>query len=392
MAQTNLTLGIIGCGNIAQTYLRNADLFSGLRIEACADLNISRASDMAVEFGIHAMTVDELLSTNNVDLIINLTNPASHFDVCMLCLQAGKHVYTEKPLATSFLEGKKLVEEAQSRGLFIGSAPDTFLGAAGRRARKLMDADAIGRPVTGTAFMLGHGMEHVHPDPQFYYQAGAGPLFDMGPYYLSMLVNLLGPVSRVVGMSVIGENERQITADGPKKNSTFTVGIETTVLSVLQFKNGTIVSFGTSWDVYRHSNHPIELHGTKGSMRLPDPDTFGGDVSLSYRGSAWEHFQSEDQLFGKMNWPIDKPTIANYRMLAVADIAHCLNDSIKPICSAEHALHVLETMEAIASATQSGCAITLQTSTSQPRALTDDQAARLINQSDSHEPDPILPA
>ncbi len=199
----------------------------------------------------------------------------------MRALSAGKHVFTEKPLGVTADEGRRLVDTADTRGLVIGSAPDTFLGAAGRHARRLMEAGIIGKPVTGTAFMMGRGMEHWHPDPSFYYQPGAGPLMDMGPYYLTMMVNLLGPVRRVQAMATKGQEERLITAEGPFKNTTFKVGTPTNVLSLLEFRSGATVTFGASWDVFKHSNHPIELHGTEGSLRLPDPDTFGGTVSLS---------------------------------------------------------------------------------------------------------------
>ena len=195
-SRSNLRIGVIGCGNISLTYLRNAALFRGVQLTACADISPEIANLRASEYAIRALTVDALLADLEVDLVLNLTIPAADFDLSMSALQAGKHLFTEKPLATAAADGRRLVAEANSRKLLIGSAPDTFLGAAGRRARRLMDEGAIGKPVTGTAFMMGRGMEHWHPNPQFYYQAGGGPVFDMGPYYLTMLVNLLGPVTR----------------------------------------------------------------------------------------------------------------------------------------------------------------------------------------------------
>ena len=187
-----------------------------------------------------------------------------------------------------------------------------------------MDDGAIGRAVTGTAFMMGRGMEHWHPNPQFYYQPGGGPVFDMGPYYLTMLVNLLGPVERVMAMATRGQEERLITAEGPYRNTSFKVGTPTNILSLLEFHSGATVTFGASWDVFRHSNHPIELHGTEGSLRLPDPDTFGGTVSLSERGADWADFPSESELYGARNWPFAAPDRANYRMLGVADLSRAL--------------------------------------------------------------------
>ena len=245
-----------------------------------------------------------------------------------------------KPAAT-------LVATAASRGLALGSAPDTFLGAAGRQARRLMEAGAIGTPVTGTAFMMGRGMEHWHPDPSFYYQAGAGPVMDMGPYYLTMMVNLLGPVRRVQAVATSGQAERLITAEGPKRGTRFKVGTPTSVLSLLEFDCGATVTFGASWDVFRHSNSPIELHGTKGSLRLPDPDNFGGVVAVSDRGGAWDETDTSTMPYGAVNWPVDAPDRANYRMLGLADLARAVIEGRTPRASGDLALHVLEVMEAI---------------------------------------------
>ena len=373
-----LGIGIIGCGNISMTYLRNAALFTDIELRACADISADIAALRAQEYGIRAVSVDQLLADPEVDLVLNLTVPAVHFDVTMSALSAGKHVFTEKPLATSAAEGRTLVAEARGRGLLLGSAPDTFLGAAGRRARRLMEEGAIGRPVSGTAFMMGRGMEHWHPNPQFYYQPGGGPVFDMGPYYLTMLVNLLGPVVRVMAMATKGQDERLITADGPFKNTTFKVGTPTNVLSLLEFQSGATVNFGASWDVFRHSNHPIELHGTEGSLRLPDPDTFGGTVSLSERGADWRNFESEDELYGKRNWPFAAPDRANYRMLGVADLARSLEENRPPRASGDLALHVLEIMEAILASGESGQSVSVRESLTRPPLLGEDEARSFL--------------
>ncbi|MFB9983675.1 Gfo/Idh/MocA family protein [Mesorhizobium kowhaii] len=373
-----LGVGVIGCGNIAMTYMRNAALFAGVELKACADISPDAAALRAREYGIRAMGVDALLADPEIGLVLNLTIPAVHFDVTMSALSAGKHVFTEKPLATSAADGQLLVSEAKSRGLRLGSAPDTFLGAAGRRARRLMDAGAIGRPVTGTAFMMGRGMEHWHPNPQFYYQPGGGPVFDMGPYYLTMLVNLLGPVERVMAMATRGQEERLITADGPFKNTTFKVGTPTNVLSLLEFRSGATVTFGASWDVFRHSNHPIELHGTEGSLRLPDPDTFGGTVSLSERGADWKDFASEGDLYGARNWPYAAPDRANYRMLGVADLVRSLQTGNTPRASGNLALHVLEIMEAVLRSGESQGSVMVAGDVTQPALLTEEEASDLL--------------
>jgi predicted dehydrogenase len=371
-------IGVIGCGNISMTYLRNAALFSGVELRACADIVADMSALRAREYGIRAETVDQLLADPEVDLVLNLTIPAGHFDITMGALSAGKHVFTEKPLATSAADGRSLVAEAKARGLLLGSAPDTFLGAAGRRARWLIDEGAIGRPVAGTAFMMGRGMEHWHPNPQFYYQPGGGPVFDMGPYYLTMLVNLLGPVKRVMAMATKGQDERLITAAGPYQNTSFKVGTPTNVLSLLEFHAGTTVTFGASWDVFRHSNHPIELHGTEGSLRLPDPDTFGGTVAFSDRGAGWSDFETEADLYGAKNWPFAAPDRANYRMLGVADLVGALHEGRAPRASGDMALHVLEIMEAILLSGETGASVGIEGTVTQPPLLGEDEARSFL--------------
>lgn len=376
-SEPRLRIGIVGCGNISTAYLRNAPLFRGVEMVACADINPDAAARRAGEFGLRALEVAALVEDPGVDLVLNLTVPAAHVDVSMAALSAGKHVFTEKPLATEAEAGRALVREAAARGLALGSAPDTFLGAAGRLARRLMEAGRIGTPVTGTAFMLGRGMEHWHPDPSFYYQAGAGPVLDMGPYYLTMMVNLMGPIRRVQAVATSGQAERLITAAGPRQGTRFKVGTPTSVLSLLEFACGAVVTFGASWDVFRHSNHPIELHGTEGSLRLPDPDTFGGVVAVSDGGAAWEETDTAATLHGALNWPAEAPDRANYRMLGLADLARALVEGRPPRASGELALHVLGVMEAILRAAETGTAQAVPDTTAQPPLLGEDEARSL---------------
>ena len=374
---TDLRIGVVGCGNISMTYMRNAALFAGVELVACSDLDPALSEARAREHGVRAMTVEALLASDDVDLVLNLTVPNAHFAVSRAALEAGKHVFTEKPLAATAAEGRQLVEDAERRGLAIGSAPDTFLGAAGRRARQLMDAGAIGTPVTGTAFMMGRGMEHWHPNPSFYYQPGGGPALDMGPYYVTMLVNLLGPVRRVLAMTSRGVGERLITAEGPLQGMSFAVGTPTTINALLEFASGALVSTGMSWDVFRHSIPPIELHGTEGSLRLPDPDTFGGSIGLSARGTDWHEHDTASALYGALNWPFTAPDRANYRMLGVADLARSLDETRAPRASGRLALHVLEVLEAMLEAGASGTARMIETQVAQPVALGEDEARSL---------------
>ena len=372
-----LGIGVVGCGNISMTYLRNAALFRDVELRACADLSPDLARSRAAEYGIRAEPVEKLLAAADVDLVLNLTVPNAHFDISMAALSAGKHVFTEKPLAATVDEGRRLVREADRRSLLIGAAPDTFLGAAGRLARRLMDEGAIGRPVTGTAFMMTRGMEHWHPNPAFYYQPGGGPVLDMGPYYLTMLVNLLGPARRVMAMSATGSPERLITAEGANQNTTFSVGTPTTVTAIVEFDCGTLIAIGMSWDVFRHGNRPIELHGTEGSLRLPDPDTFGGTLALSTKGADWRQLPTQDAIYGANNWPFAAPDRANFRMLGVADLARSLVEGRKPRASGALALHVLEIMESILEAGASGQAVEIREADVQPPAMSEGEARSL---------------
>ena len=378
MTKASLRVGIIGCGSISLQYLHNAPLFGGVDIRACADINQTVAVQRAKQFNVKVMDVDDLIGSPDIDLVLNLTVAAAHFDVSMRALEAGKHVFTEKPLAATVAEGSQLVTRAAERGLVIGSAPDTFLGPAGQLARRLIDADTIGRPIVGTTFMLDRGMEHWHPDPAFYFQPGGGPVMDMGPYYLTMLVNLVGPVVRVQAIATSGQSERLLTAEGPKKGTTIKVGTPTSLLSLLEFSCGLQLTFGASWDVYRHSNQPIELHGTKGSLRLPDPDTFGGVVSVSDQGDDWQDTDTADRLFGALNWPIQAPDRANYRMVGLADLAASLVEGRRPRASGDVALHVLKVMEAILVAARTGVAQAIEGEVDRAEPLTEEQARKLL--------------
>ena len=378
-----LGVGIVGCGNIAATYLRNAALFPGLRVLACADQRPEAAAARAAEFGLRALSVEALLDDPSIALVVNLTIPSAHREVTTAALRAGKHVYTEKPLGTTSAEARELVALAAERGLALASAPDTFLGAAGRAARRLVDEGAIGSVVAGTAFMMGHGMEHWHPAPAFYYQPGGGPALDMGPYYVAALCNLLGPVRRVMGVASVGAPERVITAPGPTFGDRFAVATQTTAFGVLDFVTGANVAIGMSWDAWRHSSAPIELHGTEGSLRLPDPDTYGGALEISRHGGPWEAIATDADPFGAANWPFEGPRIANYRGLAVAEMARALAEGGAPRTEAGFALHVLEVLEGLAVSSATDSAVRPGTPTDRPAAMSDAQARSLVEASEA---------
>lgn len=375
---TALKIGIIGCGDISRAYLTNAPLFPVVSVTACADIDESAARRRAETFGIQSVSVDNLFNHPDIDVILNLTTPNAHFDVSMRAVQSGKHLYTEKPLTTEFETAKLLLAAAAKNSVSVASAPDTFLGAAGRCARQFVEDGRIGEIVSGTAFMMGRGMEHVHPNPSFYYQQGAGPIMDMGPYYLTMLVSLLGGVRRVQATSARAHDTRTISAKGPNAGTQFKVGIDTSVHALLEFHSGAIVTFAASWDVYRHSNAFIELHGTKGSLQLPDPDTFGGIVRLSEGGRPWEEIELQSRPFGAVNWPPNDHKLANYRMLGLADFAVSVRKGTLPRASGALAVHVLEVMQGILKASDTDRPQIMETHVERPRVLSEHEAEGLL--------------
>jgi predicted dehydrogenase len=377
MAPESIGVGIIGCGNISGTYLTNAPLFKGLAIRAVADLRPEMAEAQAKKYSVEAAPVDVLLARDDVGIIVNLTQPSAHASVSLAALSAGKHVFSEKPLAASFELGRTVVAEAEKRKLLVGCAPDTFLGAAGRHARQLIDAGMIGKPLSGTAFIMSHGMEHWHPDPEFFFKPGGGPVLDMGPYYISTLVNLLGPVSKVLALTSAGFPERVVTTNSPQKGKRIKVDVATTALALLQFAGGAQVMFGASWDVWRNSHLPLEIYGEKGSMRVPDPNFFAGDVEITEGGGEWQRHNTAHLPLGAANWPADTPRLANYRALGVAELASAVRNGTPHRTNGRFALHVLEVMEAILIAGQKGSAVEITSAISQPAPFTDQEAQAL---------------
>jgi predicted dehydrogenase len=371
-------LGVIGCGSISTVYFRNTPLFKGLKVVACADVDPEAAAKQAKAFDVAALSVEALLASPNIDIVVNLTVPNAHYEVSMAALAAGKHVFTEKPLAVRAALGRKLVAAANRQGVSIASAPDTFLGAGGRKARALIDKGAIGRVVTGTAFVFGHGMEHWHPNPEFFYKPGGGPVLDLGPYYVTALINLLGPIVRVQAMTSIGEAQRLITAAGPNKGKTIKVETPTTALALLEFANGANIVAGMSWDVWRHGAPPIEIHGTEGSLRAPDPNFFGGIVEISKRGGDWTPYDTAADVFGVLNQPVAEPKVANYRVLGVADLAAAIRNGRPAREGGDLALHALEAMEAILRAGSERRAIRLPPADVRPAVLSEKEARALL--------------
>ncbi len=327
-------VGIIGCGNISGIYLKNCtQLFDILEVKAVADLKMDRVRKAAEEYDIpKACSVEELLADPEIEIVLNLTIPIAHAQVCLAALEAGKNVHVEKPLAITREDGKKLLETAKSRGLLVGAAPDTFMGGGIQTCKKLIEDGWIGKPAASTAFMACHGHESWHPDPEFYYKKGGGPMFDMGPYYLTALVNLMGPVKSVTGSTRITFPERVITSK-PKYGSVIDVETPTHIAGVMNFENGAIGTIITSFDVWGAQLPRIEIYGTEGSLSVPDPNGFGGPVYVLRKDkNEW------------MQIPVTHGYTDNSRGIGVADMAYALRTGRKHRSNGELAYHVLEIM------------------------------------------------
>ncbi len=351
-------IGVIGCGNISSIYMQSPQTFEILDIVACSDLIMERTHGQAKKFNIpQSGTNAELLSDPEIEIVVNITTPQSHYEVSMEALEAGKSVHTEKPFTLTREQGKEVLALAKAKGLRAGGAPDTFMGGGIQTCRKLIDDGWIGEPVAATAFMLCHGHESWHPDPAFYYELGGGPMLDMGPYYLTALVNLMGPVKRVSGEARITFPERRITSQ-PHYGTKIEVETPTHVSSTLKFASGAIGNIITSFDVWSHELPRIEIYGTEGTLSVPDPNTFGGPVRIRRAGDAeWQ------------NVPIPFGYTQNSRGLAVADMAYALRSGRQHRASGEMAYHVLDVMLATLDAAREGTYVDIESTCERPAPL-----------------------
>jgi predicted dehydrogenase len=375
----SLKIGLIGCGDISEVYLVGAARFRDIAFTACADLKPEAARRKAEGHGIAARTVKELLASDDVDIVVNLTIPEAHAEVSLAALAAGKHVYTEKPLATTLADGLVIAAAAKTGGLRVGSAPDTMLGAAPRAARELIDSGAIGRPLTGLAAVLDHGMEHWHPNPGFFFRPGGGPVFDMGPYYLTALVHLLGPIASVQAAGQIGFAERVVTRPGSTVPvETIRVEVLTSVQGLLEFASGAQVTFLASWDVWKSDLPPLELHGETASLRLPDPNFFGGEIRIAEGRADWRGIATTDRTFGGVNWPPAKPRAANFRGLGLADMARGILDARPHRANGDVALHVLAVMAGLVQAATERSVVAITPTCERPAPLGEAEAAGLL--------------
>lgn len=372
-------VGIMGAGNISAAYLRLAPLFKNLEVRAISDVLPEAAKKRAEEYNVAAQTPDELLKNSEIDVIVNLTVPAAHYKVTSDILSAGKHAYSEKPFVLSVEEGKAIRKQAEERKLKVGSAPDTFLGGAHQQARSVIDSGKLGRIASGTMHVLSRGMEHWHPNPDFFFQVGGGPILDLGPYYITDLISLVGPIKRVTAFTGMARAEREVTAEGPFKGTFIKVGTPTTIHAVLEFHNGAIITLGASWDVSSHGHHNIELYGTEGSIYVPDPNFFNGDVTITDRAGTKEKVTPWDHPFGVANQGLDTPTPrANYRNAGLSDMMDSIETGKKARCDIDVALHAIDAMASILKAGETGQVITLSTTCERPAALGPDEARALL--------------
>lgn len=351
-----IKVGIIGCGNISNAYFKGCAPFDIIEVVACADVDMERARAKAAEHGVKAYTVDELLADPEIQIVVNLTTPQSHAPVSLAAIAAGKNVHEEKPFALRREDGEKILAAAKEKGVLVGCAPDTFLGGGIQTCRKLIDDGVIGEPVAATAFMAIHGHESWHPNPEFYYQKGGGPMLDMGPYYLTALVNLIGPITRVTGSTRMTFPQRTITSK-PQAGKKIDVEVTTHLAGVADFANGAIGTIIMSFDVWNHSLPRLEIYGSAGTMSVPDPNAFGGPVLVRKAGEKdWTEMPltHSDQVA---------------RGIGVADMAYALVYGRAHRVSGELAHHVLDVMQAFDEASESGQHVKIGSTVERPAPL-----------------------
>ncbi len=368
-----MNIGIIGCGNISAAYLRLGPMFKGVDIVAVADMNMDAATARAAEFGVDARSVDALLASDDIDVIINLTIPDAHFDVTCSILKAGKHAYSEKPLVLTLDQAKAMQKLCDDSGLRVGSAPDTFLGGAHQQARQIIDAGGIGKVVAGTAHVMSKGMEHWHPNPDFFFLPGAGPVLDIGPYYVTNLIQLLGPVKRVAALTSAAKSERTI-ANGPRNGEVVPVKTPTNIHALLEFEQGATITLSASWDITAHDHQNMEIYGEDGTLYVPDPNFFGGDLHQSDAVGQMQAVAAWDHPFGVIN---DNGR-ANYRCAGLADMVAGITEGRPHRCDVSLAVHATDVMTSILKSGQTGQFEAMTTTCTKPAPLGIAEAKALL--------------
>lgn len=353
-------IGFVGVGDISRIYLKNlTEMFENVEIAAVCDIVKEKALEAQKKWSIPVVynTMQELFADESIDIVLNITRPYEHYEVTKAALLAGKHVYTEKPLAASFEQAKELVGIAAERGLYLGGAPDTCLGSGIQTCRELIDSGMIGDVVGAAAFIICRGHETWHPDPEFYYKCGGGPMLDMGPYYITALVNLIGAVNSVSGVAKATFPHRLITSQ-PLNGTVIDVDVPTYITGILQFENGAVGTVFTTFDVYYKESSRLEIYGTKGTLFVPDPNGFGGPVKvlLSTDGEIRE-------------LPLMFKYRDNSRGIGICDMVNAMENKKEMRLSWKQTLHVLEIMESFEKSSVEKKQIELETHYKRPEPM-----------------------
>lgn len=334
-------VGVIGCGDISHQYIKNMMTFDILEVQSVTDLDMGRAKAVAAQYGVQAVPASEMYADPEIQIVVNLTVPSAHREISMLAIEAGKSIYNEKPLAITREDARSILDAAKKKGVLVGSAPDTFLGGSLQTCRKLIDDGWIGQPLAATAFLATHGPEDWHPNPAFYYQRGAGPLFDLGPYCLTALVALFGPARRVTGSAKVSFAERPILSQ-PLYGGNIRVEVPTYVAGVIDFVSGPVATVITSFDVQGANQPLLEIFGAKGTISLPGPHKFASPVRIRQAGAEqWSEA------------PLTHPANVG-RGIGVADMAYALTSGRKHRASGELSYHILDMMHSLMEASEQG--------------------------------------
>ena len=378
-------VGLIGCGHIAETYFRAHKYFNNFKIIKCADINSKAAEKCASFYKIKALSVKDLLKDKEVEIILNLTVPKAHYDVTKKALLHNKHVYTEKPMAINVNDAKKLLQIAKKKNLYIGNAPDTFLGGGNQKSKQLLENNLIGKINLGNIIFAYPGVQSYHPNPEpWFAKKEGGPVIDMGPYYLTALVNLLGPAKQVWG-SLMWNKKKRIIGIGPRKGKSIKVLCPTTYLGTIFFKNRTIIRFTLSFDVIAHHRNHIELYGSKGSILVPDPNMFGGSVFTCKKlGGAWKEHKTNKMYLGRINIrekslrANEAPTNANYRGVGLSEMVYCIQNKKKHRCNGELSFHVLDIIKSIMEAARKRKRINIKSTCKIPKRFTSAEIKKIL--------------
>tara|TARA_B100001029_G_scaffold178264_1_gene184627 strand:- start:345 stop:1502 length:1158 start_codon:yes stop_codon:yes gene_type:complete len=378
-------VGLIGCGHIAETYFRAHKYFNNFKIIKCADVNHLAAKRCASIYKIEAVSVKNLLKDKKIEIILNLTVPKAHYEVSKKALLHNKHVYTEKPMAIDIKDAKELLKIAKRKKLYIGNAPDTFLGGGNQKSKELLENNFIGKINLGNIIFAYPGIQSYHPNPEPWFAKNeGGPVIDMGPYYLTALVNLLGPAKQVWGSQMWNKKKRMIGI-GPRKGRLIKVLCPTTYLGTIFFKNKTIIRFTLSFDVIAHHRNHIELYGDKGSILVPDPNMFGGSVFTCKKlGGVWREHKTNKMHLGKINIrekslrANEAPINANYRGAGLAEMVYCIKNKKKHRCNGELSFHVLDIIKSIMEAARKRKRIIIKSTCKIPKRFKENEIKKIL--------------